>query len=143
MTSFEVESRRAVSSSISVFTCHILHQNVDNHVVYHDANRDVDTMTGSYQKDVLKSGLLARRLVSWFFLAFVCRKCCFLYIMFCSTCKRVRCGRTHPPYFYPAIGLSRPNRDFVAIAPLSGGVRTRYWRITPFFVLLAAIDTTG
>ena len=52
MASFEVETRRAVSLSISVFTCHISHQNVDNYVVYHEANQDVDTMTGSYQKGV-------------------------------------------------------------------------------------------
>ncbi len=42
MTSMEVETSRAVSSSILVFTCHIVHQNVDNYVIYPDANQDVD-----------------------------------------------------------------------------------------------------
>ncbi len=31
------------------------------------ANRDAATMTGSYEKTVKKSAVLARRLVSWFF----------------------------------------------------------------------------
>ena len=59
MASFGVKTRRAITFSISVFSYHIIiHQNVDNYVVYYRVNRDVDTMTESYQNTVQNSGVL-------------------------------------------------------------------------------------
>jgi hypothetical protein len=63
---FDAETRWAVSSSISALSWQIIYQNVDDYIVYHLVNRDVDTMTESYQNTVQNSGVLARRLVSWF-----------------------------------------------------------------------------
>jgi hypothetical protein len=62
---FDAETRWAVSSSISALSWQIIYQNVDDYIVYHWLNRDVDTMTESYQNTVQNSGVLARRLVSW------------------------------------------------------------------------------
>ena len=55
---FDAETRWAVSSSISALSCHIIYQNVDDYIVYHLLNRDVDTMTESYQNTVQNSGVL-------------------------------------------------------------------------------------
>ena len=67
MASFEVKTRRAVTLSILVRWPHLFHEDAANVVVHHRANRDIDTMTGSYEKTVKKTAVLARRLVSWFF----------------------------------------------------------------------------
>jgi hypothetical protein len=45
---FEAETRRAVSSSILALLCHIMHQNVENDVIYHCANRDMDMTLALY-----------------------------------------------------------------------------------------------
>ncbi len=59
-------TRQAVYSSISALSCHIIHQNVGNDVLYHCVNRDVDTMTASYQTTVYSAEILARRHMPWF-----------------------------------------------------------------------------
>ena len=69
---FDAKTRRAISSSILAITCHIIHQNVDNGVLYHRVNRDVDMMPASYQNSVQNSGVLARQLVSWLEVGGVC-----------------------------------------------------------------------
>ena len=66
MACFEVETRRAITFSILVRSPQLFHKNVAHYVVYNRANRDVAKTTGSYQKTVKKSGVLARRHVSWF-----------------------------------------------------------------------------
>ena len=69
MASFGVKTRRAITFSISVFSCHIIHRNVDDYVVYYRVNRDVDMMTESYKNTVQNSGVLAR---SWLEAGGVC-----------------------------------------------------------------------
>jgi hypothetical protein len=39
---FDAKTRRAITRSISAISCHIIHQNVDDDIVYHHANRYSD-----------------------------------------------------------------------------------------------------
>lgn len=66
-TNFEPLIRRAVSLSISALWSLNIHQNVANDVFDHSLNRGVHTVPASQKNNVQKPGVLARRLVSWFF----------------------------------------------------------------------------
>ncbi len=48
MMVFKARTRQAISSSILAPICQTIHENVDNDVVYHGANREADMTSSSY-----------------------------------------------------------------------------------------------